>query len=288
MSNLMENIKSLRDITGAGFLDCKNALAENNNDIESSADYLRKKGLIKASKKSSREAKEGAIGIYSSENLTSIIQINTETDFAAKNDVFLNFMDEIGRYTLDPSCSNMSIDAFNKHIVKDKTIGDYFNDMIAKIGENIILSKLIFIENDKNSMLSSYIHNSYKKNIGKIAVILKTNVANIDEEAKTLGKNICMHIAASKPLAIDISNLDKDLIEKEKSLLIDTIKSSGKPDNIVEKILEGKMKKFYTETTLLNQKYILDTDKTVKETINDYSKKNNFEVISYNLMVLGS
>ena len=288
MSNLMENIKNLREITGAGFLDCKNALAENNNDIESSADSLRKKGLIKASKKSNREAKEGAIGIYTNENFTTIIQINTETDFAAKNDVFLSFMDEIGKFSLNNDCLNMSIDNFNKYVVNEKTIVDHFKDMISKIGENIILSKLLFIEHEENSLISTYIHNPYKKNIGKIAVTLKTKIANINDEARKFGKNLCMHIAASKPLSINIDELDKDFIEKEKSLLIETIKISGKPDNIIDKILEGKMKKFYSEITFLNQKYILDPDKSVEEAINDCSKQNKFEVVSFNLVVLGS
>ena len=286
MSELMNNIKDLREMTGAGFLDCKKALDENNFDIDKSVIFLRKKGLAKANKKASREAKEGAVGIYSNENIVSIIQINTETDFAAKNDVFLNFMDRIGKFSLLKNDHNISLSDFNHLVFEENSIDNHFKDIISKVGENIILSKLIFIKIDKKLMISSYIHNSYRKNIGKIAVVLKANVIENDEQSKIFGKNLCMHIAASKPLALDINGLDSELIEKEKEIQLETIKSSGKPENIIEKILEGKMKKFYSESTFLNQKYILDPDKTVSEVLTEFSKKNRFEILDYKLLVL--
>ena len=177
---------------------------------------------------------------------------------------------------------------FNNLIFEESNITDHFKDIISKVGENIILSKLIFIEINEKLMISSYIHNSYRKNIGKIAVVLKANVIENNEESKLLGKNLCMHIAASKPLALDIDDLDDELIKKEKEIQLETIKSSGKPENIIEKILEGKMKKFYSESTFLNQKYILDPDKSVSEVLNEFSKKNNFEILEYKLLVLQS
>ena len=137
-------------------------------------------------------------------------------------------------------------------------------------------------------MISTYIHNAYKKNIGKIAVVLKSKVNEINEESNILGKNLCMHIAASKPLALNIEKLDKNLIEKEREIQIETIKSSGKPNNILEKILEGKMKKYYSESVLLDQPYILDLDKTVKQIITEFSKKNYFEIIDYKSIMLNS
>ena len=288
MSDSMNSIKDLREMTGAGFLDCKKALEENDFDIDKSVVFLRKKGLAKANKKSSREAKEGAVGIYLNENIVSIIQINTETDFAAKNEVFLDFMDKIGKFSLLKNNYNISILDFNNLVFEESTIGDHFKDIISKIGENIILSKLIFIQNDKKSIISSYIHNSYRKNIGKIAVVLKANIIKNNEESKIFGKNLCMHIAASKPLAIDIDRLDSELLKKEKIIQFETIKFSGKPENIIEKILEGKMKKFYSESTFLNQKYILDPDKTVSEVITEFSKNNKYEILDYKLMVLQS
>ena len=287
MSDLMESIKNLREITGAGFLDCKKALQENNHDIDLSIDFLRKKGLAKANKKSSREAKEGAIGIYSNDKINTIIQINTETDFAAKNEVFLNFMDQIGKYSLEIKDTNFSIENFLDSTQSGRKISDYFKDIIAKIGENIILTKL-YINENKENYFSYYVHNSYKKNIGKIVTLISYKANEDNNEAKLFAKNLCMHIAASKPLSLNVENLNKDLIEKEREIQLDLIKSSGKPESIIEKILDGKMNKFYSESTLLNQNYILDPDLTVEKVINEFSKKNNFEVINYNLVSLVS
>jgi elongation factor Ts len=288
MNNVMVNVKNLRDMTGAGFLDCQKALEANDQSIEKSIVYLRKKGLAKANKKSSRQTNEGAIGLYSNEAKTVLIQINTETDFAAKNEVFLNFMNEIGGFALEVDNINISLESFVKLSFRNKIISEYFTDIITKIGENIILSQLIIVPNNDGCMISTYIHNAYKKNIGKIAVVLKSKINEIDEESKILGKNLCMHIAASKPFALSIEKLNKNLIKKEREIQIETIKSSGKPNNILEKILEGKMKKFYSDSVLLEQPYILDLDKTVKQIITEFSKINNFEIIDYKLIVLNS
>ena len=288
MNNIMVNVKNLRDMTGAGFLDCQKALEANDQSIEKSIVYLRKKGLAKANKKSSRQTNEGAIGLYSNEAKTVLIQINTETDFAAKNEVFLNFMNEIGGFALEVDNINISLESFVKLSFRNKIISEYFTDIITKIGENIILSQLIIVPNNDGCMISTYIHNAYKKNIGKIAVVLKSKINEIDEESKILGKNLCMHIAASKPFALSIEKLNKNLIKKEREIQIETIKSSGKPNNILEKILEGKMKKFYSDSVLLEQPYILDLDKTVKQIITEFSKINNFEIIDYKLIVLSS
>ena len=287
MNNLMDNIKKLRSMTGAGFLDCKKALEDNNSNIDESVTFLRKKGLAKASKKSNRTANEGAVGIYKNEKVTLIIEVNTETDFAAKNEVFLNFMDKIGNYACELNPLKNSVEFFLDQSFDDKKISDYFKEIISKIGENIVLNKLLIIENN-DSLISSYVHNSYRNNIGKIAVILKSKVDIINADSKLLGKNLCMHIAASKPLAMNIEDLDSKLIDKEKDVLSETIKSSGKPENIIEKILEGKMKKFYSESTLMNQNYILDNEKNINSLLAEFSKNNKFEILDYNLVILGS
>ena len=286
MSNLMDNIKSLRESTGAGFLDCKKALQENNNEIEKSINFLRKKGLAKAIKKSSREAKEGAVGVFMNDKVAAILEINTETDFAAKNKIFLDFVDEIGRYALN--VNDFILDDFLNQSIGGKKISEYFTDIITKIGENIVLRKLIFVNKNSNSEFYSYTHNAYKPNIGKICVLLKAEVENNNENTKQFGKNICMHIAASKPLALDVDKLDLSLIKKEKDVQLATIKSSGKPENIIEKILDGKMKKYFSEITLLNQSYIFDTDKDVRKAVVDFSSNNIFNIMSYKLFVLGS
>jgi len=289
VSNLIDNIKSLRESTGAGFLDCKKALQENNNEIEKSIDFLRKKGLAKAVKKSSREAKEGAVGVFMNDKVAAILEINTETDFAAKNEIFLNFIDEIGSYVLNVNDSlNLTLEDFLNQSMGGKKISEYFTDIIAKIGENIVLRRLCFVNKDSNSEFYSYTHNAYKPNIGKICVLLKAEVENNNENTKQFGKNLCMHIAASKPLALDVDKLDLSLIEKERDVQLATIKSSGKPENITEKILEGKMKKYFSEITLLNQPYIFDTDKDVGKAILDFSSNNKFNIMNFELFVLGS
>ena len=229
MVNTLENIKNLRNVSGAGFLDCKKALEENNNDIEKSVDYLRKKGLIKASKKTSREANEGAVGVFYNDIKYVLIEINTETDFAAKNELFLNFVNQIASYALKLDSTNeINIKDFLKLEFEGKIISDYFNEIIAKIGENIVLKKLHFIHNNNSNKIYTYTHNAYRENIGKICVALNVQVENDNPEASLLGKNLCMQIAALKPLSIDIENLDKKIIEREKEIQLESIKSSGK------------------------------------------------------------
>ena len=282
MSSITDLIKELRDKTGAGFLDCKKTLEENNNDIENSIEALRKKGLAKASKKSDRAANEGAVGFYSNKDITVLIKVNSETDFAAKSDTFLDFLDNLGALVLE---NNTIIDKNNLLNLKyeDGTIKDYFDSMIAKIGENLILSDLLIKEN-KDSYYSYYIHNSYRGNIGKIVSLLEFTSTNKEQEIEILSKNLCMHIAAMKPESLDIEDLDKNLVEREEKIQRELILSSGKPSNIIDKILKGKMKKFYSEVTLLNQFYILDQDKLVKTVIEEHSKYEfklkSFEIIS--------
>ena len=282
MSSITDLIKELRDKTGAGFLDCKKTLEENNNDIENSIEALRKKGLAKASKKSDRAANEGAVGFYSNKDITVLIKVNSETDFAAKSDTFLDFLDNLGALVLE---NNTIIDKNNLLNLKyeDETIKAYFDSMIAKIGENLILSDLLIKEN-KDSYYSYYIHNSYRGNIGKIVSLLEFTSTNKEQEIEILSKNLCMHIAAMKPESLDIEDLDKNLVEREEKIQRELILSSGKPSNIIDKILEWKMKKFYSEVTLLNQFYILDQDKLVKTVIEEHSKYEfklkSFEIIS--------
>tara|TARA_B100000963_G_scaffold87863_1_gene75434 strand:- start:3668 stop:4525 length:858 start_codon:yes stop_codon:yes gene_type:complete len=285
MSDLNRLIKELRTKTGAGFLDCKKSLEENNNDIEKSIESLRKKGLAKASKKTDREANEGAVGIYSNDEMIILIKVNSETDFAAKSKTFLDFIDNLGKIILELNDKNLDKDKFLNSNYNGGSIRDYFNSMISTIGENLILNNLI-IKDIKNNLFSYYIHNGYKDNIGKIISMIMYSVSENDDEIKNLSKNLCMHIAAMKPESLDINDLDENLIEKEKKIQKELILSSGKPENIADKILDGKMKKFYSEVTLLNQTYILDQDKTVKTCIKDYESKFNFKIQSFEIISL--
>ncbi len=283
MPSVTELIKELREKTGAGFLDCKKSLDENKNDIEKSIESLRKKGLAKASKKSDRAAIEGAVGFYTNKNITVLIKVNSETDFAAKSDTFLDFLDNLGKLVLEHN-SIIQKQEFLNLKYDTGTVQDYFNSMIAKIGENLILNDLIIMEN-KKSIFSFYIHNSYRKNIGKIISLIEYTASDKNIEIETLSKNICMHIAAMKPESMDVEDLDKNLIINEEKIQKELILTSGKPSNIVDKILEGKMKKYFSEITLLNQTYILDQEKTIRDLIKEYSKS-NFKLISFELINL--
>ena len=285
MGEDLKLVKELRNKTGAGFLDCKEALSNNNGNIDNAIDYLRKKGLAKASKKSSREANEGAIGFYENNSICILIKINSETDFAAKSDTFLNFVDYIGNIILDLNKTELDLDMFLDTKISSKSIKEIFDEMIAKIGENIVISDLR-VFNKNNNYLSFYVHNAYRKNIGKIISILKYSSDSNDESIQNLAKNLCMHIAALKPEAIDESNLEQTTIDKELNIQKELIASSGKPENVIDKILEGKMKKFYSEVTLLNQSFVLDPDKSVKEVINSHHKDKKFEISMFNYLSL--
>ena len=198
MSDDLKLVKELRDKTGAGFLDCKEALANNEGNIDNAIDYLRKKGLAKASKKSAREANEGAVGYFENKNICVLIKVNSETDFAAKGDTFLDFIDYLGNTILAYNNLDMSLESFLNSENSGKTIKEIVDEMIAKIGENIIISDLrIFDISESKS--SFYVHNSYRKNIGKIISFLKYSSSSDDENIQNFAKNLCMHIAALKP-----------------------------------------------------------------------------------------
>ena len=278
-------IKELREKTGAGFLDCKNSLKENNNDIKAAIDSLRKKGLAKASKKSSREAKEGAVGFYSNENISVILKVNSETDFSAKSDTFLDFIDELGSLALKNNDPNLNLDNFLALKEKNKTIAELLTEMIAKIGENIIINQILLL-NNKDSNINYYIHNPYRSNIGKIVSAILFSCEKYNDEVKNFSKNLCMHIAASKPEALDIDTLPSEIIENEKKIQIEMIKDSGKPSNVIDKILEGKMKKFFSEVTLLNQTFVIDPDKSIRMAIDDFNSSDKFSLKDYSLITL--
>ena len=278
-------IKELREKTGAGFLDCKNALKENNNEIELSIDSLRKKGLSKAIKKSSREAKEGAVGFYNNENISVIIKINSETDFAAKSNTFLDFLDIIGNIALKQNNPCLNLEDFLNVKENNKNVSDLLTEMIAKIGENLLINELKVFDN-KELNVNYYIHNPYRKNIGKIVSAIFFSTEQFNDEIQIFSKNLCMHIAASKPEAIDIDQLSSSVIENEKKIQKEMIQDSGKPSNIIEKILEGKIKKFYSEVTLLNQNFVIDPEKTIKDAINEINSSNKFDLKKYALMSL--
>ena len=273
--NLLEKVKHLREITGVGFKDCKNVIDETKGDIEKSIILLRKKGIAKAGKIMSRIAAEGLVYISESNNNFSMIEINSETDFVAKNKNFINFGEEVSNLAL--SKSGKIKDVLNSKMRNNKKVNDNLVDLTYKIGEKISLRRCAFIGRDK-SINFSYTHSSLKKNVGKLGVLLSIETTKSKNEMADLGKQLSMQIAASSPIAIDKEDLDQNIIEKEKEIIIDELKNSGKDTKIVEKIANGKLNKFITENTLLNQEWILDPKKKVKDAINEVAGKNRIIV----------
>ena len=273
--NLLEKVKKLREITGVGFKDCKNAIDETKGDIEKSIELLRKKGIAKASKKMARVAAEGLICISENKNNFAMIEINSETDFVAKNQEFINFVEEVSKLALIKY--GKIDDVLNSKMTNKKKVKDNLVDLISKIGEKITLRKVAFISNEK-SINFSYVHSAVKRNLGKLGVLLSLKTTIPEKKISDLGKQMAMHIAASSPLAIDKDNLDQDLLRKEKEIINEELKNSGKDNKIVEKIGIGKLNKFINENTLLNQEWIMEPKKKVKDIIKQHAGKDKIEI----------
>tara|TARA_B100001123_G_C15270099_1_gene1009984 strand:+ start:941 stop:1810 length:870 start_codon:yes stop_codon:yes gene_type:complete len=273
--NLLEKVKQLREITGVGFKDCKSAIDETGGNIEKSVELLRKKGIAKANKRMERVAAEGLVCIYEQDNKISMIEINSETDFVAKNSDFINFAEEVSKLALikngkmeDVLLSEMK----NKKKVKDSLI-----DLISKIGEKITLRRCAFI-GSHNSVNFSYIHSSVKKNVGKLGVLLSLESTISKDKIQELGKQLAMQVAASSPLAIDEKALDQGVLEKEKEIIKEELKNSGKDSKIIDKIAKGKLNKFVEDNTLLNQEWIMEPKKKVKNILNEFAGKEKIEI----------
>tara|TARA_B100000963_G_scaffold251926_1_gene220690 strand:+ start:868 stop:1770 length:903 start_codon:yes stop_codon:yes gene_type:complete len=274
--SVLEKVKELRDVTGAGMQDCKNALKENDNNIEKSIEYLRKKGVLKAAKKSSRDAAEGLIILGEDDKSIILTEINSETDFVAKNSEFINFCERLSNICTKAD----SLDDLNNLQMDGVAIKDLIVSLVSKIGENIKLRRLkkILKENFKTAF---YIHNKVNKNSGKIISVLKYKSKNI--ESKQFASNICMHIAAMSPMALNEDNLETDFIKKERRIIEEQIDKNGKKPEILEKIVKGKLNKVISENTLLNQKWVIDQDLTVKQAITNFNKEKSdiFEILDF-------
>ena len=268
--NLLKKVKQLREITGVGFRDCKNAIEETKGDIERSIELLRKQGIAKASKRMERIAAEGLICISEEDNNFSMIEINSETDFVAKNSEFINFVENVSKAALKKDGKMESIlisEMINKKKVKDNLV-----ELISKIGEKITLRRSAFVGKDK-SINFSYIHGAIKKNIGKLGVLLSLETTKTKDKIADLGKHLAMQVAASSPLAIDENDLDVNILKKEKEIISEELKNTGKNTNIVDKIATGKLNKFIAENTLLNQEWIMEPKKKVRDIIKEVAGK---------------
>ena len=269
MSDL-ESVKKLRSTTGAGFKDCNSALKEASGDLDKAIEILRIKGVSKASKKMSREANEGLVFICGDEKKTSIIEINCETDFVAKNDDFLNFAKEIGEINNSVSSNLDKLD--NSKMKNGSTVSQNLIDLIAKIGEKITIGRLKTLENSK-SKIFTYNHSIVKDNLSKLGVIVSLEFDKSSKDIELLGKQIAMHIAASNPMVIEKKDIKDDIIEKEKEIIKEELKNLGKPKEIAEKISLGKINKFKEDNSLLTQDWVMDPKLKVKDVLNKVDPK---------------
>ena len=262
----IEKVKQLREATGAGFKDCNLAVKESGGDLDKAVEILRVKGISKASKKMSRDAKEGVIATSGDENKISVLELNCETDFVAKNDEFVSFAKELSELN---NKIDSDLDKLNKsNMSNGKTVEDNLVSLIAKMGEKITVGKAKTF-NQSGAKNFNYLHTVVKDNLSKLSVIASLETSNDSDAVKVFGKQLSMHIAASNPLALSSDLIDKDVLKKEQDLVTEELKSSGKPEEIAQKISLGKMSKFKEENALLTQAWVMEPKKKVQDIVKE-------------------
>ena len=262
----IEKVKQLREATGAGFKDCNLAVKESGGDLDKAVEILRVKGISKASKKMSRDAKEGVIATSGDENKISVIELNCETDFVAKNDDFVSFAKELSELN---NQNGSNLDKLNKtNMSNGQKVEDNLVSLISKMGEKITIGKAKTF-NQSGAKNFNYLHTIVKDNLSKLSVIASLGTSDDSEAVKAFGKQLSMHIAASNPLALSSDLIDKDVIQKEQDLVAEELKNSGKPDEIAQKISLGKMNKFKEENALLTQAWVMEPKKKVQDIVKE-------------------
>ena len=264
----IEKVKKLREATGAGFKDCNLAIKESGGDLEKAIEILRVKGISKASKKMSRDAKEGVVVVSGDENKTSVIEVNCETDFVAKNDDFISFVKELSELNNEHSSNQ---DELKKAVMKNgKCVNDNLVALIAKIGEKITIGKSKTIENS-SGINNHYLHTVVKDNVAKLAVLVALDTSDKSDTVKSFSKQLSMHIAASNPLALESNLIEQAVIDKEQELVAEELKNLGKTEEIAKKISLGKMNKFKEENALLTQAWVMEPKKKVQDIVKELS-----------------
>ena len=267
----IEKVKKLRELTGAGFKDCNLAIKESDGDLDKAIEILRVKGISKASKKMSRDAKEGVIAVTENDKQISLIEVNCETDFVAKNDDFVNFVKELSDLNNNV---NSNVEELKKSKMSNgQTVDENLVALIAKIGEKITIGKTKTISSE-GTVKSKYLHTIVKDNLAKLAVAVSIETNDNSDVVRNFGKQLSMHIAASSPLALDQNSIDQAIIDKEQELVTEELKNSGKPDDIAKKISLGKMNKFKEENALLSQPWVMEPKKKVQDIIKEMSIAN--------------
>ncbi|MCB1427621.1 MAG: elongation factor Ts [Nitratireductor sp.] len=268
MSITASMVKELREKTGAGMMDCKTALNETNGDMEAAIDWLRSKGIAKAEKKSGRVAAEGLVGIAADGNKAIAVEVNSETDFVAKNEQFQDLVRSISKAAL---ATDGSVAEINSAEIGGKPVSQALTDAIATIGENMSLRRATKMEVSKG-VVATYLHNSAGEGLGKIAVLVGLESDGDAAALAAIGKQVAMHVAATNPLAASKDEVPAEVAEREKAIFIEQARESGKPDAIIEKMVEGRMRKFYEESVLVSQAFVIDPDKTVEQALKDAEK----------------
>jgi elongation factor Ts len=262
-------VKDLREKTGAGMMDCKKALVEANGDMDAAVDWLRKKGLSAAAKKSGRVAADGLVGVASQGNKAAIVEINAETDFVARNEAFQTFVLEVAKIALDTGADAEGLKK-EKH-VDGATVEDKLTHHIATIGENMTIRRSQRLTVPQG-VVSSYVHNALAPNIGKIGVLVALESSGDAAKLQELGKQIAMHVAAARPEALTIADVDTKALDRERSVLADQARASGKPEDIIAKMVEGRLRKYYEEVVLMEQVYVVDGESRISKVIENAAK----------------
>ncbi|MBL8708880.1 MAG: elongation factor Ts [Rhodospirillaceae bacterium] len=263
-------VKELREASGAGMMDCKKALAENNGDVEASIDWLRKKGLAAAAKKAGRVAAEGLVGAIAEGKVGALVEVNSETDFVARNDQFQGFVSAVTRLAL----SGGDVEALKaaKYPEGGVTVAEKLTNLVATIGENMNLRRAARLS-VKDGVVASYVHNAAAPGIGKIGVLVALESTGDAAKLQALGKQIAMHVAAANPQSLSIDAVDPASLERERSVLAEQARASGKPEEIIGKMVEGRLRKFYEEVVLLEQVYVIDGESRVKQVVEKAAKE---------------
>ena len=262
-------VKELRETSGAGMMDCKAALVENKGDMQAAIDWLRKKGLSKAAKKAGRVAAEGLIGVSVKGTKGIMVEVNSETDFVARNDLFQGLVKMISDVAMS---AGTDVEKIKQAKVGSITVGDSINDTIAKIGENMTLRRAAELTVGKG-VVAYYVHNSVSDGLGKIGVLVSLESPGKTDELMAFGRQIAMHVASANPIAVDAAGVDPAVIKREKDILADKFRQQGKPENMIEKIVESGLKTFYKEQTLLDQPFIFDDKKSVAQALKEAEGK---------------
>ena len=270
MSVTAAMVKELREKTGAGMMDCKKALGETNGDMEAAIDWLRAKGIAKADKKSGRAAAEGLIGIAAKGTKAVVIELNSETDFVARNDAFQDLVRGVATVAVDTDGTVEAIAAAN-YPATGKPVSETITDAIATIGENMSLRRAALLSVE-DGVVATYIHNSVADGLGKLGVLVALKSTGDKEALNAIGRQVAMHIAATNPLAIRSTEVDATVAERERNIFIEQSRASGKPENIIEKMVEGRMRKFFEEVALLSQAFVMNPDLTVEAAVKEAEK----------------